>query len=172
MYELSINSKILRHLKRSNGSLKEDDIYNAYHYFECMCPYSSSSINVNDWHLEHIIPVSMGGPTEAWNCLVVCPMCNLSKGAMHLLDWWDLVYDAKDEYKLEKIFNYIIFHLNKVTDFNYLIDKYKNFDIYDDAYILNNRFSLDVITFLNQLLNHLVMNKQYINGMLNCIKKI
>lgn len=35
----------------------------------------------NNWHMDHIIPIAMGGADELWNITKACRTCNLSKGA-------------------------------------------------------------------------------------------
>ena len=102
MFEENISKKVNRNIKRINGILTKEDLFEAYKYFGGRCPYSETPINDNSWHLEHIIPVTMGGTTDPWNCIPVCGPCNLSKGGKHLLDWWDLEHKPEEEYKLEK----------------------------------------------------------------------
>ena len=112
-----MNEKINNSKNRSNGTLTEQELKNSLVYFNNLCPYSNTPLSENDWHLEHIIPVIMGGTTDSWNCIAVCGPCNLSKGGKHLLDWWDLNNSKEEEFKLEKIFNYIIEQLNKPRNF-------------------------------------------------------
>lgn len=38
-------------------------------------------------HLDHRIPVALGGPNEDWNMQLLCPPCNLQKGAKHPIDF-------------------------------------------------------------------------------------
>jgi 5-methylcytosine-specific restriction endonuclease McrA len=38
-------------------------------------------------HLDHRIPVALGGPNEDWNMQLLCAPCNLSKGAKHPVDF-------------------------------------------------------------------------------------
>jgi 5-methylcytosine-specific restriction endonuclease McrA len=44
----------------------------------------------SDYELEHIIPLSAGGPNTLSNITVACPQCNRSKHAKNLLDWREL----------------------------------------------------------------------------------
>ena len=111
--ENRINKRIENNLKRSNGTLTIKQLKNAYEFFERKCPYSETPITEENWHLEHIIPVVMGGTTDSWNCIPVCGPCNLSKGGKHLLDWWDENHETYEEKKIERIFNYIINELEK-----------------------------------------------------------
>lgn len=38
-------------------------------------------------HLDHRIPVALGGPNEDWNMQLLCGPCNMSKGAKHPVDF-------------------------------------------------------------------------------------
>lgn len=38
-------------------------------------------------HLDHVIPVALDGPNEDWNMQLLCPPCNLKKGAKHPIDF-------------------------------------------------------------------------------------
>ena len=164
--ESLVKSRVNSQLKRSNGILTEQDLKNAYLYFDGLCPYSDTPISDRNWHLEHIIPVTMGGTTDPWNCIPVCAPCNLSKGGKHLLDWWDLEHKPEEEYKLEKIFTYILQELNKPRNYQIttkdqeLIEKLlkeeqelENQDE-DIIYSEEDKIHLDTFTFLYQLLNH------------------
>ena len=43
------------------------------------CQRCGSLLNPANWHADHKIPFSKGGPTELWNGQALCPPCNLSK---------------------------------------------------------------------------------------------
>ena len=172
---LVTSSRINQNINRSNGILTEKDLLNAYEYFGGVCPYSNTSIDTKDWHLEHIIPVKMGGTTDPWNCIPVCAPCNLSKGSKHLLDWWDLAHTKEEEYKLEKIFVYILQELNKPRNYqistieqekiNKLIQEEQNIEEQDEeSLLIETDKKLDTFTFLYQLINHLKQNKEYTKG--------
>jgi len=169
-------NKIVKNIKRSSGFLTDQDLKDAYQYFDGLCPYSETPINYNECHLEHIIPVIMGGTTDSWNCIPVCSPCNLSKGGKHLLDWWDLEHKVEEEYKLEKIFNYMVEQLNKPRNYQItttnqqfiskLLKEEKEIENQSEDIIYSDedKINLDTFTFLYQLLNHLISNKQYIKG--------
>ena len=186
MNEENTNSRINTQIKRSNGILTKEDLFEAYKYFEGKCPYSETPINDNTWHLEHIIPVIMGGTTDPWNCIPECGPCKLSKGGKHLLDWWDSEHTVEEEYKLEKIFTYIVEQLNKPRDYRITTsnDEYisklqqKELSIEEndeDISLVDDNQKLDTFTFLYQMLKHLVSNKQYLKGdiqeYINILKK-
>lgn len=43
------------------------------------CHICSKKVSKNNWHLDHIIPLSRGGTHTRNNVAVSCPMCNLKK---------------------------------------------------------------------------------------------
>lgn len=47
-----------------------------------------------NYHIDHIMPLALGGRHETWNMAVSCPQCNTRKNAKHPLDWLaELGYD-------------------------------------------------------------------------------
>jgi len=165
--ETSAKSRTNQQKKRKDGTLIYRDLVDAYEYFGGKCPYSETIIDEKNWHLEHIIPVSMGGATEPWNCIPVCGPCNLSKSGEHLLDWWDKNNGPEYEYRLEKIFLYLIEVLNKDRSIRIStkeeIDKLRELEYQEqiDEYGLPIKDKeLDTFTFMYQLLNHLSSSKQ------------
>ena len=147
---------ILNGLKRSPGNLGEEErmlgLYATLAKFNYSCPYSGTLLIGGEQkiHIDHIIPVTMGGPTDDWNCIPVCENCNESKRDRHLLDWWQENRTPQEEFKLVKIFEYMASKLlDETNEIKYLEteDKTKH---------------LDVITFLNQLFDHIQENKEFI----------
>ena len=43
------------------------------------CAYCQQSLLNTKWHIDHVIPVSRGGPDSHWNMVKCCQFCNLSK---------------------------------------------------------------------------------------------
>jgi 5-methylcytosine-specific restriction endonuclease McrA len=39
------------------------------------------------YHVDHVIPVALGGSNDPANLVVACPACNQSKNAKHPMDW-------------------------------------------------------------------------------------
>jgi len=154
----NLRNIVYRNLKRAQGNLGEEErmlgLYDTLEKFNYSCPYSDTLLIGGEQpiHLEHIIPVTMGGPTDDWNCIPVCGSCNESKGNRHLLDWWNDNRTVEEEYKLVKIFEHMT---GKLLDNSNQIRYIKTED---------NTKHLDVITFLKQLLDHIEQNKQYILG--------
>lgn len=45
-----------------------------------LCRYCGIKLGKEEWHLDHIVPVSKGGKHTKDNVCVSCPSCNLGKG--------------------------------------------------------------------------------------------
>ncbi len=154
----NLRNIVYRNLKRAQGNLGEEErmlgLYDTLEKFNYSCPYSDTLLIGGEQpiHIDHIIPVTMGGPTDDWNCIPVCGSCNISKNDRHLLDWWQDNRTVEEEYKLVKIFEHMT---RKLLDNSNQIRYVETKD---------NTKHLDVITFLNQLLDHIEQNKQYILG--------
>lgn len=44
-----------------------------------------------NFHRDHVMPLALGGQHEINNLQLLCPPCNLSKGAKHPADWWPTI---------------------------------------------------------------------------------
>lgn len=51
------------------------------------CASCRHSIRGRDYHKDHIVPLSKGGEHAARNIQLLCPSCNLRKGAKHPVDF-------------------------------------------------------------------------------------
>ena len=55
------------------------------------CPYCGKNFTKgNPKSLDHIIPSSLGGTNEHANINICCLICNISRGNLLLVDWFDL----------------------------------------------------------------------------------
>ena len=114
-----LDSAIEGNLKRIPGNLadesRREDLYYVLANLNFKCIYSDTLLvgGGQKIHLDHIIPVNLGGPTDDWNILPICGSCNSSKSDSHLLDWWEKEHTPQDEYKLVYIFEYMANRLLK-----------------------------------------------------------
>lgn len=72
---------------RKNGGVLSKDLPERLFKLQrgkCAC----CGVKIDDVnHLDHVIPVALGGANEDWNMQLLCPPCNLSKGAKHPVDF-------------------------------------------------------------------------------------
>jgi deoxyribose-phosphate aldolase len=51
---------------------------------KCICCKSSIA---NNYHVDHVIPLALGGRNDKLNLQILCPTCNIRKGAKHPIDF-------------------------------------------------------------------------------------
>lgn len=51
------------------------------------CVYCGAT---EDLTIDHVVPLSKGGPTDASNCQTACRTCNQAKGSLSLAEFLDL----------------------------------------------------------------------------------
>lgn len=61
--------------------IEDLDRYEIYNRDEGQCGLCGKSVDINDFHLDHIIPLSRGGTHESRNVQIAHAFCNQSKGA-------------------------------------------------------------------------------------------
>lgn len=70
------------------GSYDSEDISTILRRQKYKCAECGVSVKKRkDRHVDHIMPLSLGGKNEASNLQVLCVSCNCSKGAKHPIDW-------------------------------------------------------------------------------------
>lgn len=52
--------------------------------FKCAC--CGDSIKTKS-HIDHIVPIALGGTNDILNIQILCPTCNTKKGKKHPIDW-------------------------------------------------------------------------------------
>lgn len=85
--KLRIKSHNRRVLKRINGGLMSKNIIPklmALQKGKCACCYLSLD---NDFHIDHIIPVKMGGTNHDYNLQLLHSSCNLKKSYKHPIEF-------------------------------------------------------------------------------------
>lgn len=72
-----------------SGTFTATDIQNQYAVQQGICYYCRADLKVTNYHVDHKIPVSRGGGSNAPDNLVcACPTCNLRKGAQTDVDFF------------------------------------------------------------------------------------
>lgn len=54
---------------------------------EGLCVYCKADLNESGRHLDHIIPLALGGSNTDENVQLLCPTCNTSKGSAHPVEY-------------------------------------------------------------------------------------
>lgn len=76
--------------RKVEGCFTNADLFDIYKKQNGRCAYCSSPINFeqsNQVHLDHIIPIVLGGTNWPTNLAFACRSCNLSKGKKTLSEW-------------------------------------------------------------------------------------
>lgn len=63
------------------------DILERQKYRCASCTNSVKGKQKNSYHVDHVIPLFLGGSNWPRNLQILCPGCNLSKGSKHPIDW-------------------------------------------------------------------------------------
>ena len=72
----------LRRIRESGGRLSRDIVARLQKSQQNRCRYCSTSLDLG-YHIDHIMPVALGGAHADDNIQLLCPQCNLKKGAKH-----------------------------------------------------------------------------------------
>lgn len=73
-------------INNNGGSHTADDILKILESQSYLCTYCHADLTVA-YHIDHIMPLSLGGSNWPSNLQCTCPPCNLSKGSKHPLDF-------------------------------------------------------------------------------------
>lgn len=81
--EYNRNAKARR--KRAEGSHTQRDIHALYKLQRGAC--ASCRVELNAFHVDHIVALARGGTNDRLNLQLLCPTCNLRKGAKHPVEF-------------------------------------------------------------------------------------
>lgn len=70
----------------AEGSHTQADVATQYKAQKGRCYYCSTKLS-NDYHVDHVIPLSRGGSDATENLVCACPSCNLSKNNKLPHEW-------------------------------------------------------------------------------------
>lgn len=85
--KISLYRSKQRHARRSaEGKFSIKDIRDMIIKQKHKCAFCFKSIK-KKYHIDHIMPIKLGGNNYIDNIQLLCPTCNMRKGAKHPLDW-------------------------------------------------------------------------------------
>jgi len=73
-------------LRAAEGSHSASDVTAQYDRQGGRCYYCEESVG-EAYHVDHVIPLSLGGRNSPDNLVIACPDCNLSKGGKHPMEF-------------------------------------------------------------------------------------
>lgn len=71
----------------AQGSHTGADIELQFRTQKGCCWHCGVQLHDNEWHVDHLVPLSRGGSNAPENIVIACPACNLSKGAKLPQEW-------------------------------------------------------------------------------------
>jgi 5-methylcytosine-specific restriction endonuclease McrA len=69
-------------VRANGGTHTAKDIQIQYDLQEGECFYCGKTLG-DRYHVDHVMPVSLGGSNGPENLVIACPRCNIRKGAKH-----------------------------------------------------------------------------------------
>lgn len=75
-------------LRMTEGSHTAKDVLAIYEMQKGKCAACRRSLRDNNYHVDHILPLALGGSNWPRNLQVLCPFCNMSKGAKKPEDFY------------------------------------------------------------------------------------
>jgi len=83
---LNRNRKIK--IRNAEGNHGIQDIKRILKLQKATCAACYKKFSDNEYHVDHIVPLALGGSNWASNLQLLCPPCNMSKGAKAPLDFY------------------------------------------------------------------------------------
>jgi len=81
-----INQNRRAKIKGNGGKLSKDIVQKLLILQKGKCVCCGEGLN-NGYHLDHIIPLALGGMNDDFNVQLLTPKCNMSKGSKHPIDY-------------------------------------------------------------------------------------
>ena len=111
-HHIAFNNRNKRRLKEDEQGIgiNKEQWYEMMNFFDWCCAYSGKYIGGSSEQrtVDHIIPLSLGGRHEIWNCVPMYANYNYSKYTSDMLDWY-IEQDFFDVDRLLKIYEWIEF---------------------------------------------------------------
>jgi 5-methylcytosine-specific restriction endonuclease McrA len=73
------------------GEFTQEDVAAQHERQTGKCFYCGTKLN-GSWHVDHVVPLVLGGTNHPENIVVACPKCNLAKNAKHPMDFAGILF--------------------------------------------------------------------------------
>ena len=88
------------YVRKNGGKFTGKQIIDMYEYQQHLCNHCCGSLDELGYHIDHIVPLSLGGTNWIDNIQLLCPKCNLMKGDKFMFkDFLKLLGTARFELK-------------------------------------------------------------------------
>lgn len=74
-------------LRGAEGRHTANDVRAQYKRQKGRCYWCGDSVARSGYHVDHVVPLSLGGSNGPENIVIACPPCNLSKHAKHPMEF-------------------------------------------------------------------------------------
>ncbi|MFE2608657.1 HNH endonuclease [Streptomyces mirabilis] len=76
-----------RRARKAAATVKDFSAADLYAFWDSICAYACVACGAPWEHIDHVMPLALGGEHSVWNLLPLCAACNLSKGASDPYRW-------------------------------------------------------------------------------------
>lgn len=84
---VSNRQRVKAHLRRVAGeSFSPSDVRAQHKRQRGRCYYCGEEVG-SAYHIDHVIPLALGGTNDPGNIVIACPRCNLQKSSHHPMDF-------------------------------------------------------------------------------------
>lgn len=75
----AIKARTANARSKRGGRVREHQITALYNQQQGKCHWCKTDVG-NDYHIDHVVPLSRGGSNDIGNLVISCPYCNKSRG--------------------------------------------------------------------------------------------
>ena len=108
------NKRRLKSEEQGKGITKEQWL-EMMNFFNFRCAYSGEQLDKDNRSIDHLIPLSLGGENEIWNCVPMLRNLNSSKNANDMLEYYKQQPFFSEE-RLNKIYEWQEYARNKYSE--------------------------------------------------------
>jgi 5-methylcytosine-specific restriction endonuclease McrA len=83
----ALNASYRARKRNAKGKFCSEDIFRMLQEQDHLCLGCSADLKEVTYHIDHILPLKLGGSNEPHNIQLLCASCNCSKGDKHPNDW-------------------------------------------------------------------------------------